>query len=402
MSGDGSSQQHVSSAPVGFLELFYDLVFVAATMVLSNSFSHHVGWGQGAITALMFLLLWFLWFHSTVLMNAERLDDTLQRGLVFAQMLLIFLAAVAFADRAANTVDLVGFIYPGAVLVVAVGYNRLRTADEPLRTWAIARRNRLVLSAAAMLLGVVAPNTFHWFPYAVAILLLAIPTRVRLPVARGSVTPGFDEHHLTERAALLTLIVLGEALVKAALVITGGTLGAWDTVTLVVLFVILFGLYSAYFDDVPEAGIRPGIVFGELWLLAHAVLQLSIVGLAIGISKYLQVGSERAPDEAIVISMVSYAGIFVGLSLIAAFDRRVPRGALLTTRLVTVVLAIGLAFLPLHWRSIVPGTYLLELAVLSIGNAVICWRIRERTTIAPPDSPLFVHHRHHPEVPDEL
>ena len=196
--------------------------------------------------------------------------------------------------------------------------------------------------------------------------------------------------------------MLGEALVKAALVITGGTLGAWDTVTLVVLFVILFGLYSAYFDDVPEAGIRPGIVFGELWLLAHAVLQLSIVGLAIGISKYLQVGSERAPDEAIVISMVSYAGIFVGLSLIAAFDRRIPRGALLTTRLVTVVLAIGLAFLPLHWRSIVPGTYLLELAVLSIGNAVICWRIRERTTIAPPDSPLFVHHRHHPEVPDEL
>lgn len=374
------------STPVGFLELFYDLVFVAATMILSNVFSHHITWSEAGRTTLMFGILWLLWFHSTVLMNVERFDDTIQRALVFAQMLLIFLSAIAYADRDIGTVAFVSFTYPVAVLLVAVGYHRLHWADEPVRSWGLARRNRLVLAAGLVLIGDFFPDGIDWVFFSAALLLLVLPTSVRVRRLDPAAIPGLDEHHLAERAALLTLIVMGEALVKAAIVITAGSLGVWDVSALMTLFVILFGLFSLYFDDVPKAGIRPGIVFGELWLMAHIVLQVSIVGMAIGVSKYLQTGSRNAPDEAVVILMVAFAGIFVGLALIAAFDRRVPRGALLTARLFTAAVAFSLGFIPLNFRAVVPGTYLLELAILAVVNAVFSARMRRSTTIAPIES----------------
>lgn len=374
------------SAPVGFLELFYDLVFVAATMVLSNVFSHEISWAAAGRTILMFGILWLLWFHSTVLMNVERFDDTFHRALVFAQMLLIFLSAIGYADHNIGTVEFVSFTYPVAVLFVAIGYHRLRNAEEPVRSWGIARRNHLALAAVLVLVGDFFPDGIDWVFFSAALVLLVAPTSVRIRRIDPSAIPALDEHHLAERAALLTLIVMGEVLVKAALVITAGSLGVWDVTALVVLFVMLFGLFSLYFDDVPKAGIRPGIAFGELWLLAHVVLQISIVGLAIGVSKYLQTGSKNAPDSAIVILMFAFAGIFVGFTLIAAFDRRVPRGALLTTRIFTVAVAVALGFIPLNFRTVVPGTYLLELAILAILNAVFSARIRRNTTIAPTSS----------------
>lgn len=373
------------SAPVGFLELFYDLVFVAATMVLSNVFSHDISWAAAGRTILMFGILWLLWFHSTVLMNVERFDDTFHRALVFAQMLLIFLSAIGYADHDIGTVEFVSFIYPVAVFLVAIGYHRLRNAEEPVRSWGIGRRNHLALAAGLVLIGDFFPDGIDWIFFSVALLLLVAPTSIHVRRLDPSAIPPVDEHHLAERAALLTLIVMGETLVKAALVITGGTLGVWDVTALVVLFVILFGIFSLYFDDVPKAGIRPGIAFGELWLLAHVVLQISIVGMAIGVSKYLQTGSTNAPDEAIVILMFAVAGIFVGFTLIAVFDRRVPRGALLTTRIFTATVAVALGFIPLNFRNVVPGTYLLELAILSVVNAVLSARIRRQTTIAPPE-----------------
>jgi len=197
----------------------------------------------------------------------------------------------------------------------------------------------------------------------------------------GRPVPAIDAHHLSERAALLTLIVLGESLVKAALVISSGSIVFFDGVALVVMFVILFGLYSTYFDDVPEAGIQPGALAGELWLLAHLILQLSIVALAVGISKFLQVGDAGIPSKAVVILMVAYVGIFAGLAFISVNDRRVPSSTTVGVHVGTAVLAGVAGWLTLQINWLVPSSYLLFLAGLSVANALLSWRVRLTTTV---------------------
>lgn len=377
-----ASPHEKHQAPVGFLELFYDLIFVAATMVLSNEFASNPTWSAARNCGLMFAILWLLWFHTTVLMNVERRDDLGQRGLIFAQMFLIFVATLVFVQRD-STADLVGAVYLVAVLLVAYSHHRLVHQPDPIGGWARSRRNRLIIAGAVMLLGIVIPDGPDAILYGAAILLLIIPTS--LVAQEGRPIPAIDAHHLAERAALLTLIVMGESFVKSALVLSTGTIDTYDVIALVMLFVILFGLFSAYFDDVPKAGIRPGALDAEMWLLAHLLLQLAIVALAVGVSKFLLVGNDPVPTKAVVILMIAYVGIFLGLALISSFDQRVPRWSTVGVHVTAAAVALvaGVTTLTLH--PITPGMFLVALAFVSIGDAVWSWRVRQNTIVLADD-----------------
>jgi low temperature requirement protein LtrA len=365
-------------APVGFLELFYDLIFVASTMVLSNEFAHDPTWFAALNCGLMFAILWLLWSHTTVLMNVERRDDLGQRGLIFSQMFLIFVATLVFVQRDSTT-DLVGAVYLVAVLLVAYSHHRLVNQPDPIGGWARSRRNRLIMAGAVMLIGIVIPDGPDAILYAAAILLLIIPTS--LVAQEGRPIPAIDTHYLAERAALLTLIVIGESFVKSALVLSTGTIDTYDVIALVMLFVILFGLFSAYFDDVPKAGIRSGALDVEMWLLSHLLLQLAIVALAVGVSKFLLVNNGPVPTKAVVILMIAYVGIFLGLALISSFDQRVPRWSTVGVHVTAAAVALvaGIATLTLH--SITPGMFLVALAFVSIGDGVWSWRVRRNTVV---------------------
>ena len=380
--GDDTDAAHgtASGPPVGFLELFYDLIFVASTMVLSNEFARTAGWSSARNCGLMFALLWLLWFHTTVLMNVERRDDLGQRGLVFAQMFLIFLVTLFFV-KSDSTPDLVGAFYLVALLVVAFAHHRLIGLPDPVGDWARSRRNRLTVAGVVMLVGIVVPDGPDWILYGSAIVLLIVPTSLR--AQQGRPVPVIDPHHLSERAALLTLIVMGESFVKSALVIAAGEIQLYDIIAIVVLFVILFGLFSSYFDDIPQAGIRPGALSAEIWLLAHLVLQLAIVVLAVGVSKYLQLDGGSVPPKAVVMLMIAYAGIFVGLAVISEFDQRIPRWATVEVHLGAAGLAVLAGIATLAAPLVTPGMFLIAIAAISIGDAVLSWRIRQRTVVLP-------------------
>jgi low temperature requirement protein LtrA len=401
----GSMPSPTPTAPVGFLELFYDLVFVATTMVLSNEFSRDPSWYSAAWCLLTFTLLWLLWLHTTILMNVERRDDLGQRGLVFAQMFFVFLVVLAFVDRREGSANLVGFWYMMAILVVAYAHHRIRKVPGEVGSWAVTRRNRLVFAGVAMGLAIFIPNGPDWILFGLAIVALVVPTSIR--AGRGLPVPEIDVHHLTERAALLTLVMFGEAFVKVALVVSDGSLGAADIEAILVMFVILLGLFSTYFDDVPRAGIRPGTLSAELWLLAHLVMQIGIVTLAIGDSKFVTVGSGHVHDEAVVLLALAFVGIYGGLALIGLLGDRTPRGPLLVLRLSTAAIAT-VALLVVWWVVPVhPVVYVVLLAVLSVGHSLIAWKLRARTTVfghghgvAPPASPSVPPIA--PEIPNEL
>lgn len=379
MSHGSSSGQKPQATPVGFLELFYDLVFVASTMVLSNEFTRDPTWKSAGLCALMFVLLWLLWFHTTVLMNVDRRDDLGQRGLMFVQMFVIFIITLEFVDRTATDADFVGLGYMVGVFVLAFAYHRVRHRPGGTGRWAKGRRNRLILAGIAMIMAFFIPDGIDFIVYAVAIMLLVVPTSASH--SRGLPVEAIDEHHLIERAALLTLIMMGEAFVKVALVVASGTLTSTDIVVIAVLFVVLFSLFAVYFDDIPKAGIRPGILAGESWLLAHLVMQLGIVALAIGMSKYLQVEDGHVHDVAYVILTLAFVGIFGGLSVIGLLGMREPKGKLLALRLVTVVLALGGGLVAWNVVAITAQEFVLFLAGLAVVHTVIDELIQPRTWV---------------------
>lgn len=379
MSHGSTPSAAAQSTPVGFLELFYDLVFVAATMVLSNEFTRDPTWKSAGLCALMFVLLWLLWFHTTVLMNVDRRDDLTQRGLMFVQMFVIFVITLEFVDRTETDPDFVGLGYMVGVFVLAFAYHRVRNRPGGTGNWAKGRRNRLLLAGLAMIVAFAIPDGIDFLVWALAIMLLVVPTSAAH--SRGLPVEAIDEHHLLERAALLTLIVMGEAFVKVALVVSAGALTSTDIVSIAVMFIVLFSLFAVYFDDIPKAGIHPGILAGESWLLAHLVMQLGIVALAIGMSKYIQVENGHVHDVAIIVLAAAFVGIFGGLTVIGLLGMREPKRGLFILRVVTVALALGGGFVAWNVTAVSAQLYVGFLAALAVVHTVIDELIQPRTRV---------------------
>ena len=326
--------------PVGYLELFYDLVFVAATMVISNRFSSDLSWRSAATCASAFGLLWVFWFHTTLLMNVERRDDLGHRALVLLQMFGITLTVLAFADKGNSNNDLLGIAFGLVTLVLVVMYQRAGRSDPDLRAWAVQRRNLLLVAALLVTLTTWVPSGIDDLVFLLAMALLLVPSRgvfrAKLP------PPPVDVPHLTERAALLTLIMMGEAFVKVALVVSAGAIGRDDVAAMVVEFVAVFALWLVYYDDIPKAGVRRGRTRAELWTLAHLPLQLGIVSIAVGISKFLQVDDHGVHDEVVLILGFGFVAVYGSLAVIGVLSDRHPIRPLTTARLVMVGAALVL------------------------------------------------------------
>lgn len=372
------------SPTVGFLELFYDLVFVASTMVLSNAFSERLTWAWAGVCTLVFVLVWLLWFHTTLLMNVERRDDFGHRSLVLAQMFLIAMTTLTFVDREATNNDFLGIAYGLAVLTVAAMHNRVIKRNPAAADWARLRRNRLLIAGLLLTINTFLPDWADMIMFGVAIVLLVVPSG--LGSARRSPVPGVDVHHLSERAALLTLIMCGEAFVKVALVVSNGSVTRTDVVAVVVEFIVVFALFWTYFDDMPLAGIRPGPVFGELWVLAHLPLQIGIVAIAIGMSKFLQVTPGHVHDEVVPILGSGWAAVYVGLALIGVFGERRPIGPLLALRLGTATVAVLFALLDWYVVWVEPNLFVGLLAAMTVAHTAASAHLRRHTTVVHGDA----------------
>ena len=135
------------------------------------------------------------------------------------------------------------------------------------------------------------------------------------------------------------------------------------------------------FDDIPKAGIRPGILAGESWLLAHLVMQMGIVAMAIGMSKYIQVENGHVHDVAIIVLTVAFVAIFSGLTVIGLLGMRSPKRGLLVLRLVTVALALGGGIVAWNVYAVSAQMFVVFLAALAVVHAVIDELIQPRTWV---------------------
>jgi low temperature requirement protein LtrA len=228
-------------------------------------------------------------------------------------------------------------------------YGRHARRDAANSAFATMRRNQYFVAALPVLIAsVVVPMPARAALWVVSIVLVAVPALGCKVGGLARATP-LDEGHLIERLGLLTIIVIGESFVKVSLVVSDGHLDGIDVLVLVALFVAVFAIWWAYFDDIPEAGIRDGVAASIGWLLGHLLFQLFLIGVAIAYAKWLQLEvKDQFTGERSLLGAVPYVGAMLALALIGACTRRVPQRQLIILRCGTalVVLVLGI----LNWR----------------------------------------------------
>jgi low temperature requirement protein LtrA len=192
---------------VTWMELFFDLIFVAAVAEVGAPLGHDYSLAGLLRYSFLFLLIWWAWSGHTAFTTRFDHDDLPQRLLVLVQC---FIAAIMAANArdALDSRSSAGFgaAYAGMRIVLVVQYLRARRLPE---TRELTTRYALGFGAAAMVWIV---SAFLDAParYWVWAAALAIDFLTPWLATRHSRRFPPDATHFPERFGLFTIILLGE------------------------------------------------------------------------------------------------------------------------------------------------------------------------------------------------
>lgn len=334
---------------VTWLELFFDLIFVAAVSQVAEPLRDHYSVAGVVRFAPLFVLIWWAWTGHTVFSTRFDTDDVIQRGLTLVQIFAVAVMA-ANAKDALDSRSSAGFAaaYAAVRFVLVAQYVRAGQIPEarPLTRRYLAGHG----VAAILWLGsalVPAPERFWIWGVAFAIDL-GTPW-----IAVGhSVTAPPDAAHLHERFGLFTLILLGESVVA---VMQGmESQEDWSPAAASSAFLgmsILFLIWWWYFDGASGASEQPvrtrrDAVRFHVWSYAHFPLALGIVVGGVGIQRIVTAASRAAlttTEDRILIGAI--ASVMVAMAAIGAASGRRRGGASRVTQhllLAGATLAIGI------------------------------------------------------------
>jgi low temperature requirement protein LtrA len=368
-----------------WIELFYDLVFVAAILVFSSAVSHLHDASRIAWVVAVFCAVWWVWLSTTMFTNRFRMTDSIHRGLVLLQMILVAIVAMEANAGVADDEVLLLVTYAALVASVAIMYWRAARARGPHSAFAGRLSVVHALAAVIFLASAPLPESGRVVGAALGMAVMILPAAVR-SMHIGDYPP-IDEEHLVERLGAFTIIVCGEAFVKVAIAVSNSTVDGIDVVALVFQFILTFALWASYFEDIPFAGIDQRR-FGP-WVSCHLLTQLGIAGTAIGVSKLVALGFfDHLPAEDILEIMATLCLVYLGLAGIGVSTRRQPRRPLLVLRLGTALAigAIGVVAWQVPWFELLEGVAMLTVAAL--GHAFLVARFRARTEVVPAAAPL--------------
>ncbi len=361
-----------------WIELFYDLVFVAAILIFSAGVIHvHSSVGATWII-LVAAASWWVWFSTTVCANRFHMTDMGHRLLLLVQMLFVVLMAMEARVSVTGDSTYLAFEYGVLLLTIALMYFR---ADRRAGTGGGYPRRLAILNLAASLcffVALVLPEAGRLALASVTVVVLVVPSVMILHRMEDFSVD--DERHMVERMGAFTLIVFGESFVEVAVSLSRSTITRIDVVSLVFEFILVFALFTSYFEDIPAAGLNQHR-FGW-WAGSHLVAQICIAGTAISVSKLVDVNSgHHLPDGEILRLTVPLAVFYAALAVTGGSTRRRPIAPMAIARLSTsaIILVVGVVAWEVPWIHITAALPLF--AGVAIIHAAYLLRLRAGTHV---------------------
>jgi low temperature requirement protein LtrA len=301
-----------------WMELFFDLVFVAAVGRLAHVLGEHVGWAGVGAYVVLFVPIWWSWIGATFYADRFDTDDLADRVLTLAQMA----AAVAMAVNVDHALDSSGaafaLSYAAFRVILVVQYLvAARHAPEARalsRRWAMGFAIAAVLWAASAL--VPAPLRFWLWGAGLLVDLLTPVTAGRLHKDVPT-----DTTHLPERFGLFIIIVLGESIVNVVATLDRKVWGLPAAASAFLALVVAFSLWWIYFANLDGAAVRAARREGrtrlyQVWLYTHFPLAaaLAAAGVAVGHLLAIRPGGElEAADRWLLCGSVAVCVAAIGV-----------------------------------------------------------------------------------------
>jgi low temperature requirement protein LtrA len=298
------SLSYVAGSParrVTWLELFYDLVFVAAVAQVGQPLSADYTPESLVRYTVLFVLIWWAWMGNTVFATRFGSDDVVQRSLTVVQIF----AVAAMAANATDALD----SRSSAGFAAAYGVLRLFLVAQYARARRIERARSLAtryftghgIAAVLWIVSALAPAPDRFLIWTLAFVIdLGTPW---IAVKHSAEVPP-DAAHLPERFGLFTLILLGESVV--AIMQGMESQEYWSVTAASAAFlgmVLIFAIWWLYFEVVSGAAEqhvrthRDAVRF-HIWSYAHLPLYIGIAAAGVGVERIVEHQGSAAPHAA--------------------------------------------------------------------------------------------------------
>lgn len=349
---------------VTFLELFYDLVYVALVAQLSHALSSHIGWAALGGFAFLFVIVWWAWLNGSLYHDSHGNNDIRTRLFTFLQMITVVAMAIFAHDALGESSKGFALSYAAFQLVLTYMWWRTGVYDPDHRP--LSRPyTRTFLFATLLFVGsifVMAPARFYLWGAAL-FLMLMVPTYLHLRRNPPQVQAQLDlsitvSDSLVERFGLFTIIVLGEVIIGVVTGVTEHHELNWSiggTAALGTLIAI--GLWWIYFDLISHH--RPQQTYKNVitWFYLHLPLTIGITTVGASMVNAVRHAGENLDSEVRWLLLTATALTLVSTALLTRTTQILPehqrihdigrRGLFISAVLVMVLGLIPLDTIPL-------------------------------------------------------
>ncbi|GAA4830838.1 low temperature requirement protein A [Paenibacillus vulneris] len=275
----------IADKKVTWLELFYDLLFVAAVSKAGHVLLHTEA---GSIPAeyftkffLIFVPIWWAWVGQSLFVNRFGQDIFSHRIMLILQLffVLIMTASLSVDFDQYYVPFLIGYV--GLRAMTAIQYLLVHKKEEA------GRRTTARYLGSSFWVGLVisALSLFFdsWIRYAVLYAGIAVDMLLPLIGRKYLVKSPIHTHHLLERFSLFTLILLGESVVSILSVLQSSH-WTWQTILFALLtFLFIIAMWWQYFDNVEKKVDKTLETAGQTIIYGHLFIYSSLCMIAASI-----------------------------------------------------------------------------------------------------------------------
>lgn len=354
-----------------WLELFFDLCFVAAVAALASGLHHHPD-AQGVLTfAGLFIPVWWAWMGYTWYASAFDNDDVVFRVSWFAAMLLV----IALASQSGPAADGAGagfaLAYGLLQLLLAALFLRARRRETSARAFATRYATGDLLGAGVWLASALVEPPLQYLLWAAGMAILMATPPLAVLAYRGK---AFNAAHVAERYGLFTIIVLGESVVAVAAGLGGDALTWPQVVTAALGFGVAACLWWLYFGSIRWSSLtRDSLVRSFTWGYGHLLVFAGVAAAAVGVHLAADAAGDNA-EPAAAGRWILAGGVLAFLSALLAVHYvtvlrwdRLASGRAAAAALLVVLAAFGGGLGPLAFSGAVFGV----LAALAIVETLV-------------------------------
>ena len=262
-----------------WLELFFDLIFVAVIDVVAHDLEHaehgHIGMDQLLLFPFIFIPVWWIWITHTLYANRFDNDSYLHRLFALVIMgLLVILSTFAESSMEASFVYYVA-IYVVIRVLLALLYLRIHANHQDQVAFAKGMGISVLVGAGICLSAVFFEGVLKFVIFYTGIVVdMGLQFRLRHSTKAFPV----DRKHLVERVSLLAIIILGEAVI--GMVDSLAEIDVWDSTTILgalVSFAFIWAIWWTYFDKIEYLERAKRMTDANVQIYSHLILCMGLL-----------------------------------------------------------------------------------------------------------------------------